>query len=351
MTNYLDQCKLQFLNIDGGDIPDKEYFKLQGISNSKLKYINPVEGGSPELYLQGIPYSYNVSTEIGSAVHQQLLQPQDFILSDYKNKPSGKCGYFVDLVYEFRKQGLPFYQAIKKASEKADYYNNKLTPKILRKAIKLGLEYYVYKYRGEFNVNEKEVVVLPQKSLNIAKACIKSINNNYEIQRIVKQGVFGEKEFLNEIALFSDIKITFPNGDIQILPFKGKLDSVVIDNENKKIYLNDVKTTSRPVDIFMDRIIDEEVYNGVISMHHYYRQIACYLIMLQMYVKQILHKEDYSYECNFFVVETNNKFQSRRFKVSQGYIDAGLNEFKELMCRIAYHTKYGFKEKFPTTDS
>lgn len=351
MTNYSDQCKIKFLNIKGGDIPDEEYFKMPGISNSKLKLINPNEGGSPELYLQGFPHNYNVSLEIGTTVHTQLLQPQDFILSDYEGKPSGKCGYFIDLVYNYRKQGLPFYQAIEKASEKADYYNGKLTSKILRKAIQAGLDYYLRKWHGEFTEDGKDVIVLPKKNLETAKACIKSINQNYEIQHIIKPGIFDEKEYFNEIALFSDIEITFPNGETQIIPFKGKLDSVVIDNEKKRVYLNDVKTTSRPIDTFMDRIIDDEAYAGAFSMHQYERQLLCYLIMLQMYVKQVLHKEDYSYECNIFAVETTGTHQSRRFKINQAYIDKGLKEFKDLICRVAYHTKYGFDQQFPETDN
>lgn len=68
MTNYSDQCKIKFLNIKGGDIPDEEYFKMPGISNSKLKLINPDEGGSPELYLQGFPHNYNVSLEVGTFI-------------------------------------------------------------------------------------------------------------------------------------------------------------------------------------------------------------------------------------------------------------------------------------------
>lgn len=350
MINCLDKFKIKFLNIDGGDIPDAEYFKIPGISNSKLKLINPDEGGSPELYLQGFSSNYNSSLEVGTTVHTQLLQPQDFALSEYKGKPSGKCGYFIDLVYDYRKKGLSLHEAMEKASQKADYYNGKLTSKIIKKVITIGLDYYLRKCHGEFTENGKEVIVLPSKNLETAKACIKSVNRNYEIQHIIGPSIFDEKDFFNEIALFTDIEVTFPNGEVQKVPFKGKLDSVVIDNEKKRVYLNDVKTTSRSVDIFMDRVIDGEVYNGTITMHHYYRQLACYLVMLQMYIRQVLHKEDYTYECNFFVVETTGTHQSKRFKVSQGYIDAGMKEFKDLICRVAYHLKYGFDKEFSFPD-
>ena len=44
------------------DIPDSEYFgeKYRDyISNSKLRLINPDEGGSPELWKQGLEPSYS----------------------------------------------------------------------------------------------------------------------------------------------------------------------------------------------------------------------------------------------------------------------------------------------------
>lgn len=61
-----DNYKVKFLNICGADIPDEEYFKIKGISNSKLKLIDPLEGGSPELYKQGFLGGFNVSLAVGT---------------------------------------------------------------------------------------------------------------------------------------------------------------------------------------------------------------------------------------------------------------------------------------------
>ena len=345
--SYSDQCRLKFLNIQGGDIPDSEYFKIKRLSNSKLKLINPTEGGSPELFLQGIPFKYNVSLLLGTAVHTQLLQPEDFILSNYEGKPSGKCGYFIEKVCKYRKKGLPLYQAIEKASNEAEYYVGKLSSKILRNAMVQGLEYYLKLSRGDFNVENKEVLVLPKKDLTTVKSCMRSVNKNQDIQRILTQTPFNEKEYYNEIALFSDIEVTFHNGEKHIINFQGKLDSVVVDNSRKRIYLNDVKTTSRPVDCFMGRIFDGEVYNGGFESHHYYRQLACYAVMLQAYCEKILKKIGYTMECNIFAVETTGDHQSRRFKINQSYINEGLKEFKDLICRVAYLEKYGIEQSYP----
>jgi len=59
-------CTVEFKNIRGGKVPDSEYFKMPGISNSRLKYINPLEGGSPQLFKEGIPFKYNPSLVTGT---------------------------------------------------------------------------------------------------------------------------------------------------------------------------------------------------------------------------------------------------------------------------------------------
>lgn len=274
MPNYPEQCKVKILSIRGGDISDEEYFKLPGISNSKLKLLNPREGGSIELYKSGFPHGFNPSLSCGSAVHCILLQPEEFVLSDYEGKPSGKCGFFIDKFYKHRKEGEPIYKAMYNASLESDYYAGKLSPKLFRKTMEKGLEYYLKLIHGDFNIPGKTVIVESKSILDNAKECIDSVNKNYDIQSILKQDPFNSKEYYNEIALFANIEVTFPDGNKQIVPFKGKLDSVVIDNYNKKVYLNDLKTTSNKVDYFMDVVIDGVVYSGNFSKHHYWRQLA-----------------------------------------------------------------------------
>ena len=66
--NYFNKCKVKFLNISGEDLSDEEYFRRPGISNSRLKYINPKEGGSPQLYKNPPKFEYNQSLQLGTFV-------------------------------------------------------------------------------------------------------------------------------------------------------------------------------------------------------------------------------------------------------------------------------------------
>ena len=279
MNDFFDKCKVKFLNISGEDLSDEEYFKRPGISNSRLKYINPKEGGSPQLYKNPPAFKYNTSLELGSAVHQLILQPRDYELSDYAGKPSGKCGVFVDCVFNNRRKGMPLYKAFKLASIQADYYVDTLTPKRLRAAIQSGLDYYIKKLNNEFVTLNKEVIVLPQNQLDTCKRCLRSFKNSSNIQNILKDNVFEPKQYLNEIALFSDIEVTLPDGHLVPLKIKGKFDSVVLDPETKTVYLNDLKTTSKSLDYFMGVVLtndkgEKEAFNGTFEHHHYERQLA-----------------------------------------------------------------------------
>lgn len=243
---------------------------------------------------------------------------------------------------------MKIVDSIEKASIDANYYAGKLTKKILRNAMKLGLDYYLRLSNGEFNPeNGKEKFVLSKKLYDSAHACINSINRNGAIQRILSQNLFEPKEFYNEIALFSDIEVVFPDGVSTIIRFKGKLDSVVWDPEKKILYLNDIKTTSKGLSYFMGYIYNDVPYDGVFEHRSYYTQLYIYSVLLQMYFQKILGIDDYTLYTNIFAVETTGEYRSESFRINNSYIELGKKEFKELMVRLAWHTIYGFDKDFP----
>ena len=348
--NCFDNWKIRFLNIDGGDMPDEKYFAIKGCTSiSRLKLLHPLHGGSPQKYLEGCNFGFNPSLLVGTMTHLEILQPDDFIISDYEGKPSGKLGYFADKVAENRKNGMNIVDSIEKASIDADYYAGKLTDKRRKDAIQKSLDYYLRLRRGEFEpVDGKEVVVAPKGILDKAKNCINSIKKNYTIQKLLRQNLFEQKQFFNEIALFSDIEVTFPDGSTHIIKFKGKLDSVIWDPEKKILYLNDVKTTSKQLEYFMDHVYDDDkVYPGVFSHHCYHLQLACYSVMLQMYFQKVLGITDYTLQSNIFAVETTGEYRSDVFRINNSYVEQGMKEFKQLICRLAWHEINGFDKEFP----
>lgn len=351
--SFFDKCKIEFLpeTLSMKVISDEEYFSSeykQYISNTKLKLINPDEGGTPKLYQEGLKFDYNPSIEFGSIIHQLLLQPEEYILKDYDFKPSAKLGLFVDYVIQFRKEGLSIYDSMYKASEKANYYKGKLTPRIIQKAIESGLQYYLDSYKTDLfkPVDGKIPIVTSKKVKDSCLKCLDSLKETKEFdQYLYEQNISDSKIFKNEEALFIDIKITLPDGKSIVLPFKCKLDNYTIDPDTKEIILNDLKTTSKLVNSFMGYFIEEDgedkFINGSFQKFHYYRQLAVYMLILQLYTKQLGYK-GYTYKTNILAVESQPLYNSKVYSVNQSYIKEGLKEFKELMCRVAYHTIYGF---------
>lgn len=345
--SYSDKCKIKFLNISGGDMPDSEYFAIKGCTSiSKLKLLDPLHGGSPQRYLEGFSNEYNESLLLGTTVHTNILQPDEFELSEYDKKPSGKLGYFVEKMYYWRKKGKTILEAISLASNDANYYKDKITHKIFRNALEQGFDYYYNLMIGTFN-SDKEVLILSKDLLNRAHQCINSIANSYSIQKILRQNDFEEKQFYNEIAMFSDVEVTFPDGKKHIIKVKGKLDSVVWDPETKILYLNDIKTTSKPLEYFMDKYYDGQCYEGVWGHHMYYAQVALYNVFLQKYFQEILHIDYKDLQCNIFAVETCNQHRADTFRINNSYIDLGIKTFKDWICRLAYHEIYGFDKEYP----
>lgn len=69
------------------------------------------------------------------------------------------------------------------------------------------------------------------------------------------------------------------------------------------------------------------------------------MIVLQAYCKAVLNLEGYKFRSNMMVVESTPDFKSDVFSVSDSYIKKGLEEFKELICRVAWHEYYGYDKQ------
>lgn len=358
----LDNYKVEFLRetVHAKELSDAEYFSSdykQYVSNSKLKLINPDEGGNPQKFKDGIKSEYNASFEFGTAVHELILQPEEFILSDYPFKPSAKLGIFIDEVIKSRKNGLSISNSLLVASIKADYYKGKLSPKIIKTAMQKGLRYYYDSVFKDIHLDEfgREVIILNEKLQRDVASCIDAVNNNVKIRKLLHSQNFTDTiKYFNEEAIFIDIAVTLPNGEVVIIPFKLKFDNYSIDPENKLVTLNDLKTTGKPVSYFMgDHVpilddkgkkIGEQWINGSFQNYRYYRQIAIYMLVLQWYLKS-QNYNDYTYQANMMVVESTPDFKSEVYPISQAYIKQGLIEFKELICRVAWHEYNGYDKE------
>ena len=204
-------------------ISDEIYFSHKYsdyISNSKLSYINKVQGGSPIKYKIGFTGETTPSLQLGSAIHQLVLQPESFSLGPKCQKPTAKLGNTLDRIKYYRKNGYSIYDSITKASQDCNYYVNQIDSKI-RKIIKEGLEYYIHSK----NLDES-VIFLNDKDWETCKTCVDNVSNNKDIQNALhpRDDFLEPYPSYNEDALFLDVLVTYKKKHIT-LKLKMKADN------------------------------------------------------------------------------------------------------------------------------
>ena len=323
------------------DIDDETYFSSEYknyISNSKLKLINPEEGGSPELYQQGLGGNYSASLYFGSCCHELILQPESFFLVESVNRPTSKAGYMADELYPiFKERNITLEDGIK-ASNKISYYKGKYEDKHEPLMEKI-LPYLTT--RKEFEKTNKETripIYIDEKSRTNLKSCIKSVEENLLIQHLLHpEGIIEHPESWNEICYLIDIKAIFPDGKEIILPFKGKFDNYTLDYEMNKIVLNDLKTSGHYFSQFV-----KSYYK-----YHYFRQMAIYSWILWLAYKKLGFSKLPIINANMLVVSTIPPNESGVFIVNDKHIKRGMDEFKKLMKLVAYYERYGYDSPQP----
>lgn len=327
-------------SIKRAEISDEIYFSKtyssNYISNSRLKYINPEEGGSPALY-KNPPKFKTQSLSLGTVVHGRVLTPDEFDLAPKLDKPTAKLGDCIDAIVKYRKKGYSIYDSIIAASNDADYYAGKLNPVRIRKIIKEGLPYYLAKRNLKGHV-----YTLSNKDHDTATSCINSIENNKEIMNTLHPTtVFGENiPSFNEDAIFMDFVVTY-QGKAVTLKYKMKIDNWTIDTDDKVLTLNDLKTSSKPAAWFMNPEY------GSLAHYHYYRQFAIYGDVLQMYcMKEYGYTPKlWNFRANVLVVSTSDPYESKKFFITKDLLKKGREEYMQLLKRIAYYELHGYDEE------
>lgn len=325
------------------EINDATYFSKpysKYISNSRLKCIDPNEGGSWEEFCNPSHISTS-SLNIGSAVHEVLLQPESFEIAPKMGKPSAKLGAVIDEVYKLRQDGYSIYDAIKAASNNVDYFKNIIDKKIPF-VIEKGLEYYKKLHEPRWVHSEKEQIMLCDKDWDTVNSCLESCYNNKQIMNYLHPAdIWGDPiESYCEDALFMDFLVVYKGRKCETLPFKLKIDNWTIDPENKIVTLNDLKTTGKAVEKFM------HPEWGSFAHYHYFRQMYVYGLVLWYYCQQkygVSKQAGWKMDFNILAVQTLPDYTSQRFNISRDWLKKGQIEFEMLMKRVAAYRMFGEK--------
>lgn len=325
-------------------IDDKVYFTSpiykHRISNSRLGLLNPSQGGTPEKFFTGFQQTFNPSFALGSAVHEQILQPHLFKLAEDTGKPTAKMGGMADELYDIFCQREITDQDIIKASDKVDYYKGKMTPERISEVRSKCAKYWETRAMLEFNLDEtKEVRYLDYPMLEKAKACIESLQSNKQAMDLLHpKGLIEDPISECEQAILLDVKATMPNGSEVILHLKAKLDNYTIDLESNIIKINDVKTHGQMLNTFDTAKVK----------YHYHREIAFYMYLLGLIAKHKYNMDSPKKQANYLVVSTMPNFYSKVVPITFVEIRRGFYEFQKLLRYSAYlmcYKGYSFDEQ------
>lgn len=325
------------------DISDDVYFSnayKNYVSNSRLKLINPAEGGNPELYFKGSPKIFTESLVFGTLVHQLVLQPDDFLLVEDVILPPGKPGLIADLSYDSTGE-LPHDNTLLNYCKLVDFWGGNPSASTFNK-MKEQIKPFIKnraKYEKEYHSTHigkgfPRLVYVNPNNLERIKPCLDSIKNNSKIQSLLNPVDLMGDPLPNgkEATILLDVEASMPGCDPIVLHLKSKLDSYSIDEMGNTIKVNDVKTTSAL-----------DYFESSIKKYHYYREMGMYGWLLSKCASEMFDLNNPKLESNFLVVETKPDFSSKVTSCTSAMLRAGMKEFIYLLRLVAYHSMHDYK--------
>jgi len=352
------------------------------VSNSSLSYINPEQGGSPQKFLSFFDKQEekqeSKSLENGRIVHLYAEKPDEFAVASVA-KPDGMIGKMADEFYRLKRiteipanntlitagalMQVGFHNidcnitsdlkteggrqseilSVQAAYEKLAALLSldvTLTIGITRMARENTESYKSYKEDTLVNKFIAECIdylkqaeklqgklTLTASQKEIIENCIKSLKGNPLANKYFNLG----GGFVENAFIFRELDVYF---ELMGLKVKAKLDNIYIDILAKKIYLNDLKTTAKPLSSFQE----------ILEYYKYHRQLAFYLRALRWLINNgyfnylnIPDLHHFEVVPQIIAVETTGNFDSDVFLLDGFYVDKGTKEAKSLMERVLFH--------------
>lgn len=304
---------------------EKKYYSVPYISNSTLTWFKV----SPKycwkrmnLEIVDLEKSY---TFLGKQLHLSLLEPEEFEKTytylDFKTPTSKQqLGFCEDYVLAMHGEDviISSEDALMDAY-KANYTAEKMTPAALQKAAEKiyeqNSEYIKYlEIRGDY----REVLSKSRKEL--ITTITQAIKSHKKANSLMADPVKGDIKTFNEFAIYWDYPIEYEGERVKC---KSLIDRLVVDHENKKVTIVDLKTTSVLGDM-----------SSTIEDRNYYRQLAFYRLAVQ---HSNLIPNDYEIEAYIVSVNTQDPFECRVYKLTDAEYQKQLLEINTLMEQVSWH--------------
>ena len=264
----------------------------------------------------------------GKLIHLLLLEPQmfneEFMVTPGK-LPTDSLRQVVDRVFrhyqELTRNGddrtelVQFDGAILDVMRDMNYFQNlKTDQQRLDKVITPETISY-----WQFLQTKGNKTLVDPDTVKFCQDAVEIIKTNDQVCNLIGSNItdFDNKEVINEQYM----QIDLPN---QVYGLKGIIDNLVIDHDNRIIFINDIKTTSKDLKDFPESI---EYYS-------YWLQAVIYIIMIG-HVHQNLINAGYQVKFHFVVID--RAFQSYAFAVSEETLNKWLDRFTDCIRKAEWH--------------
>jgi len=267
----------------------------------------------------------------GKVIHCLLLNPEDFdseFITVPGKLPSGNNKLIVDEIFKLYETTLlegvnnsltldTYETAIVDLLEKINLHQKLKTDEARVKKILTAdnISYF------EFLKSSQGKTLVDTDTLNYCKECVESIKENESVTALLQLDESDLKVY-NEVPVKTDQLI---NGKFQF-GFKGILDNVVIDEDKKTLFINDLKTTGKPLIDFPESV----------EYYRYWLQAAIYYSLA--YYRYIADKDDHqewSIQFTFVVVDKYN--QVYPFQVTPKTMKEWMERLNKVLLQVVYH--------------
>jgi len=235
----------------------------------------------------------------GKLVHCLLLEPHKFeenFITLPGKLPGASNKALVDKIF---KNHLKFENNTLELSDYKDEILAELVAMNLHQSLKTdqqrldkillpeNIEYF------EFLKLSMNKSVIDQTILNGCKESVEMIKLNKDVTSLLQ---LDEEDRDPNISVFNEIEL---DTDVKGLPFglKGIIDNIVIDKSSNTIFINDIKTTGKPLQDFKDSV----------DYYRYWIQVAVYVKLVKNKLLNLTeNKKDWKIQFTFIVIDKYN---------------------------------------------
>lgn len=161
--------------------------------------------------------------------------------------------------------------------------------------------------------------LIDQETYDYCNNAVEIVKTNKEVCKLIGCNLneFENKEVFNEIKLSCNV-----NG--RQFGMKGIIDNLVVDHDEKIVYINDVKTTSKDLKDFPETI----------EFYSYWMQAAIYTSLVVANHPQLIN-DGYDIKFNFVVID--KMYNVYAFPVSNNTLGSWLNRVEECLHKADWH--------------